>query len=144
MVWVISEKNILQTDFEGKNYCNETPGEKKYPTLKKNVTPLHVREKSITRGLGKLILPNANHPYPPQKSNNRAAPNTAVCPRSSPLWTFRQEKGPWRRGARRSGCISRLVFIPVALSANGSYCTLKYCLSFLTEIKVTTSILVAV
>ena len=44
MVWVISEKNILQTDFEGKNYCKETPGEKKYPTLKKNVTPLHVRK----------------------------------------------------------------------------------------------------
>ena len=48
-------KNILQTDFEGKNYCKEIPGEKISYTekKKKNVTPLHVREKSITRGLGK-------------------------------------------------------------------------------------------
>ena len=67
MVWVISEKNILQTDFEGKNYCKETPGEKKYPTLKKNVTPLHVREKSITRGLGKLIFTQTKSPVPPSK-----------------------------------------------------------------------------
>ena len=67
LVWVISEKNILQTDFEGKNYCKETPGEKKYPTLKKNVTPLHVREKSITRGLGKLIFTQSKSPVPPSK-----------------------------------------------------------------------------
>ena len=49
-------KNILQTDFEGKNYCKKTPGEKISYTekkKKKKVTPLHVREKSITRGLGK-------------------------------------------------------------------------------------------
>ena len=67
LVWVISEKNILQTDFEGKNYCKETPGEKKYPTLKKNVTPLNVREKSITRGLGKLIFTQSKSPLPPSK-----------------------------------------------------------------------------
>ena len=33
-VWVISEKNILKTDLEGKNSYKEIPGEK-IPTLEK-------------------------------------------------------------------------------------------------------------
>ena len=27
-IWVISEKNIVKTDLEGKNSCTEIPGEK--------------------------------------------------------------------------------------------------------------------
>ena len=45
-------KNILS--FRGEKIIARKYLGKKYPTLKKkNVTPLHVREKSITRGLGK-------------------------------------------------------------------------------------------
>ena len=34
-VWVISVKNILQTNFKGKISCEEIPEEKKYPARKK-------------------------------------------------------------------------------------------------------------
>ena len=38
-VWVISEKKILQNDFEGKkNSWKEIPDENKIPTLKKNLS----------------------------------------------------------------------------------------------------------
>ena len=41
-----------------------------YMMLKKNLTPLYVREKiSNFRGLGKKFLPKLDHPYPlPHKS----------------------------------------------------------------------------
>ena len=63
-LWVISEKNILQTDFKGKIILQGTIWEKNfsnekkkslmaYNAGKKNLTPLYVREKnSISRGLG--------------------------------------------------------------------------------------------
>ena len=34
-VWVISVKNILQTNFKGKISCEEIPEGKKYPARKK-------------------------------------------------------------------------------------------------------------
>ena len=45
-----------------------------YIMLRKNLTPLYVRKKFLTRGLGKKFLPKLNHPYPPpsQKSNGLA------------------------------------------------------------------------
>ena len=61
---MISEKNILQTDFKGKIILQGTIWEKNfrdekkkslmaYNAGKKNLTPLYVREKnSISRGLG--------------------------------------------------------------------------------------------
>ena len=64
-LWVISEKNILQTDFKGKiiilqgtiwekNFSNEKKiSAMVYNAGKKNLTRLYVREKnSISRGLG--------------------------------------------------------------------------------------------
>ena len=75
-VWVISGKNILQTDFEGKNSCKEVPGEKisfkVYKTEKVNLAMLYARKKFYHQG--KKFLPKPNHPYPPpppQKSNGR-------------------------------------------------------------------------
>ena len=56
---MISEKNILQTDFEGeKNSCKEIPGEKKsYADKKsvmaynagKNLTSLYFRKKKVKK-----------------------------------------------------------------------------------------------
>ena len=76
-VWVISEKKILRTDFEGWNYCKEITG-KKIPTLKKiyftaynaGEKILHrcmSRKNSITRGLRKKLLHKQNHKYPLSK-----------------------------------------------------------------------------
>jgi len=46
---VISEKNILQPDFEGKYYCKEIPGEKNYYTVKKNLSRRLIKlEKSLS------------------------------------------------------------------------------------------------
>ena len=66
------KKRILQTDFEGKNYCQEITG-KKFPTLKKiYFTAYNAGKKilhrcvsgknSITRGLRKKLLHKQNHP----------------------------------------------------------------------------------
>ena len=81
----LRKKKFLQTDFEGKNSCEEIPGEKDSYTekeylswctrLEKILTPLCIGKKNyITRGLGQIeSLPKLNHPYPaiPQKSNGR-------------------------------------------------------------------------
>ena len=75
-------KNIVKTDFKGKNSCKEIPGEK-IPVLKKlaynagkiHFTPLQLfvcQEKCFfTLGFGKKILTQTNHPYTPQKSDGR-------------------------------------------------------------------------
>ena len=70
-VWVISVKNILQTDFEGKNILWGDNWGKKYPALKKkylswhinyagkkNRTPLYVRGKKFQRFGKKITYPN--------------------------------------------------------------------------------------
>lgn len=57
-------KKILQTDFQGKKLLQGNTWVKKYPTLKKKVTPLYVREKSITRGLGKITFTQTKSPIP--------------------------------------------------------------------------------
>ena len=118
LVWVISEKISYKLISRGKNYCKETPGEKISYTEKKKMLHLCMSEKNLS----------------PEVWENNFYPNQIT---RTPLTSQ-------RRGARRDGCISMLEFIPAALSANGSYCTLKHCLFFLTEIKDTTSILVAV
>jgi len=76
-VWVFSEKNNLQTDFEGKKIIARKYLAKKSPTLKKylsrriklekNLTPLYgSKTNSITRGFGgKKFLPKPNHPFSP-------------------------------------------------------------------------------
>ena len=135
-------KNILSYKLisRGKNYCKETPGEKISYTEKKKLH-LCMSEKNLSPEVWEN-KPKPNHPYPPHKSNNQLLIQPSVlAPRQCGRLARRNV---WRRGARKDGCISRLEFIPAALSANGSYCTLKHCLCFLTEIKVTTSILVAV
>jgi len=73
---MVSEKDILQTDFEGKKSCKEIPGEKISCTGKKILHRYMSRKNSISRGIGKKILPKPNHP-PLQKSNGR--PLTVVC-----------------------------------------------------------------
>ena len=71
---VISEKNFLKTDFEGKNSCKEIPGEK-IPTLKnwrimpeKNSLAVACQEKIFFHHtcLGKKFLHKQNHPYTPK------------------------------------------------------------------------------
>ena len=79
---MISEKNILQTDFEGeKNSCKEIPGEKKSYADQKSVMAYNAGKKSYTvvfqekkgqKGQKSLtqtksLIP----PPPPQKSNGR-------------------------------------------------------------------------
>ena len=75
---MISEKNILYTDFEGEKLARICLGkiisctEKNFPhdvynADKKNLTLLYLREK--TPGLEKKFSPKLNHPYPlPHKS----------------------------------------------------------------------------
>ena len=91
---MISEKNIIQTDFEGEKFLVRRCPAKNIPALKKipfmaynagkNVTPLHVRRKFYhQRCGGKKFLHKPNHPYPqhpppppppsPQNSNSIAA-----------------------------------------------------------------------
>ena len=53
LVWVISEKNILQTDFEGKNYCKETPGEKKISYTEKKCYTFACQRKIYHQRFGK-------------------------------------------------------------------------------------------
>ena len=45
---MISEKKILQTDFEGKNSCKEIPGEKKSYADKKSAMAYNAGKKSYT------------------------------------------------------------------------------------------------
>ena len=74
---MISEKNILQTDFEGeKNSCKEIPGEKKSYADKKSVMAYNAGKKILHRCIsGKKRSKNSNTnqithtPPPPQKSN---------------------------------------------------------------------------
>ena len=77
-VWVISEKNIIQTDFEGEKFLVRRCPAKNIPALKKipfmaynagkNVTPLHVRRKFYHQRFGvKKFLHKPNHPYPQQR-----------------------------------------------------------------------------
>jgi len=73
---VISEKNSLQADFEGKNSCKEIPGGK-IPTLNK---VSFMAYNSVYQG--KKFLPKPNHPYPPQKPDGR------------PLTTYFEHMGP--------------------------------------------------
>ena len=137
-------KNILSYKLisRGKNYCKETPGEKISYTEKKKSYTFACQRKIYHQRFGKIIFTQTKSSYPPHKSNNRLLIQLSVV---APHQCGRlARRNVWRRGARKDGCISRLEFIPDALSANGSYCTLKHSLFFLTEIKVTTSILVAV
>ena len=78
---VISEKkNILQTDFEGKQSCKEISGGKFCCTEKnlwwcimlekKFYTTICRGKNSISRGLRKEFFPKPNHPCPPQKSHD--------------------------------------------------------------------------
>ena len=74
-VWIISDNNILQTDFEGKSILERKYQAKKIMTLKNylswrimlgiNPTPLYIRKKVL--GLGKKFLQKANHPDPRPK-----------------------------------------------------------------------------
>ena len=86
-VWVFSEKNNLQTDFEGKKIIARKYLAKKIPTLKKYlsrrikleknlIAPLYGSKKnSITRGLGaKKFLPKPNHPSPPSPKSQMVGP----------------------------------------------------------------------
>ena len=74
---MISEKNILQTDFEGeKNSCKEIPGEKKSYADKKSVMAYNAGKKSyivvFQEKKGQKILTQTKSlipPPPPQKSN---------------------------------------------------------------------------
>ena len=77
---MISEKNILQTDFEGeKNSCKEIPGEKKSYADKKSVMAYNAGKKSyivvFQEKKGQKILTQTKSlippPPPPQKSNGR-------------------------------------------------------------------------
>ena len=83
---MISEKKILQTDFEGKNSCKEIPGEKKSYAEKKsvmaynarkNLTPLYFRKKLYQQRSKRSKNYNTNQithtppPPPLQKSNGR-------------------------------------------------------------------------
>ena len=76
---MISGKNNLQTDFEGKKIARKYQAKKKIPTPKKSlsrpitlkniITPLYVRTKIISpevRGTKKLF-PKPNNSYHPQK-----------------------------------------------------------------------------
>ena len=73
---MISEINILQTDFEGKKSCKVIPKEKilalkkylSWPIMlgKKSYTVVCQEKDSNSRGLGrKKFLPKPNHPYKP-------------------------------------------------------------------------------
>ena len=73
---MISEINILQTDFEGKKSCEVIPKEKilalkkylSWPIMlgKKSYTVVCQEKDSNSRGLGrKKFLPKPNHPYKP-------------------------------------------------------------------------------
>ena len=64
---MISEKNIVQTDFKGKKFCKEIPGEK-IPSVKKSLIVYNAGRKNLTslcaggktsvsRSLGKKFLP---------------------------------------------------------------------------------------
>ena len=72
---MISEKNILQTDFEGeKNSCKEIPGEKKSYADKKSVMAYNAGKKSyivvFQEKKGQKILTQTKSLIPPpQKSN---------------------------------------------------------------------------
>ena len=76
---MISEKNILQTDFEGeKNSCKEIPGEKKSYADKKSVMAYNAGKKSYIvvfqeKNVKKFQTKTKTHtpppPPPPQKSN---------------------------------------------------------------------------
>ena len=73
-VLVISEKNILQIDFEVKKNLA-----RKYPTF--NGSVCQGKENSVTRGLrGKKT--QTNHAYPPSKSNGRPLMPVKACPHS--------------------------------------------------------------
>ena len=143
LVWVISAKISLATNwFRGEKIIARKHLGKKYPTLKKKSYTFACQRKIYHQRFGKIIFTQTKSSYPPHKSNNRLLIQLSVV---APHQCGRlARRNVWRRGARKDGCISRLEFIPDALSANGSYCTLKHSLFFLTEIKVTTSILVAV
>ena len=70
---MISEKNILQTDFEGeKNSCKEIPGEKN-PTLTKHLSWRIMLEKNLTslyfrKKKGQKILTQTKSLIPPPPS----------------------------------------------------------------------------
>ena len=67
---MISEKNILQTDFEGeKNSCKEIPGEKKSYADKKSVMAYNAGKKPsivvFQEKKGQKILTQTKSPIPP-------------------------------------------------------------------------------
>ena len=83
-IWVISEKNIVKTDLEGKILARKYVA-KKIPTLKKlayNDGKKFLRRcmsGKFTIGLGKKFLHKQNHPYTPlyslQESKNLGGKN---------------------------------------------------------------------
>ena len=78
-VWVISVKNILQTNFEGKISCEEIPEEKKISCTEKNYLSWHINYagkkilhhymsgKKNSRGLGEKILTQTISSIPPSE-----------------------------------------------------------------------------
>ena len=66
LVWVILEKNFLQTDFEGKKSYKEIPCSNGFLCQGKN---------SITKGLVKKILVQTKSSISPVKSQNCRPPN---------------------------------------------------------------------
>ena len=62
----------------GKNYCKETPWEKLSYTEKKNVTPLHVREKIYHQRFGKIIFTQTKSPIPPSQVKGEERGETDV------------------------------------------------------------------
>ena len=88
---MISEKNILQTDFERKKHAKKFLGkiiscaEKKYYSwrvrLKKNLTPLYLWEK--TPEVGEKIITSTKSPIPPSLAKKR------ICTLPSTKWPAR-------------------------------------------------------
>ena len=85
-LWVISEKNILQTDFEVKKLAKDITRKKNilhwrislmtYIMLKKNLTLLYVREKiSNSRHFRKKFLPKLNNQSPPHPRKAHGQPH---------------------------------------------------------------------
>ena len=105
---MISEKSILQTDFEREKLariylgkiiiCTEKNIAHDVYKAEKNLTPLYAWEKiSNSRGLGKTFLQKLNHPYPPppEKSNGQPHRGWGSSGFGTLVDVIRQQNG-WR------------------------------------------------
>ena len=89
-VLLISEENILQTDFEGKNiFCKEIPA----------IQSLCMSGKKIPspRSSGKEFLPKPNHPYPPSLKSQMVGPQSyaGVTPSTGHVSLWCETSLPW-------------------------------------------------